>query len=81
MKEQGGKSPIPDEVLASGLIVMDIVYKPLRTVLIEAAEAAGATVIDGGRMLLHQACRQFELYTGQAAPLEQMDAALRAQIP
>ncbi len=81
MKERGGQSPVPEEILASGLVVMDIVYKPLRTALIEAAEAAGATVIDGGRMLLHQACRQFELYTGQAAPLEQMDAALRAQIP
>jgi len=31
-------------------------------------------------MLLHQAARQFELYTGRTAPLAAMDAALRAEI-
>jgi len=31
-------------------------------------------------MLLHQASRQFELYTGKPAPLEAMDEALRQQL-
>jgi shikimate dehydrogenase len=59
---------------------MDIVYKPLATTLIREARAAGATTIDGGRMLLHQAAAQFELYTAQAAPLAAMDAALRTEV-
>jgi shikimate dehydrogenase len=55
---------------------MDIVYDPLETTLLRTARASGATVIHGGRMLLHQAARQFELYVGRPAPLEVMSAAL-----
>ncbi len=73
-------SPIPTKFLSSAITVMDIVYQPLRTELVEAARKAGARVIDGSRMLLHQACRQFELYTGQPAPLEAMNKALESAI-
>lgn len=71
---------VPRSLLRPGLVVMDIVYKPIRTRLVVAAEQAGARAVHGGRMLLHQACRQFELYTGQPAPLEAMNAALEAGI-
>jgi shikimate dehydrogenase len=80
MADVGGVNPIPVGAISAACIVMDIVYKPLRTRVIVAAEAAGATVVDGSRMLLHQACRQFELYTGRPAPRAAMDEALRAQI-
>ncbi|MEZ4225846.1 MAG: shikimate dehydrogenase [Polyangiaceae bacterium] len=80
MSDLGARSPIPDSALTPDTIVMDIVYKPVRTVLIEAAERRGLQTVDGSRMLLHQACRQFELYTGGPAPLEAMDAALREQL-
>jgi shikimate dehydrogenase len=73
-------SPFPTRYLNSEITVMDIVYQPLRTELVDAAQSAGARVIDGSRMLLHQACRQFELYTGQPAPLEAMNAALQTAI-
>lgn len=69
--------PLPVSELRRSQLVMDIVYKPLRTELVTACEERGVPVIHGGRMLLHQAARQFELYTGQAPPLEAMDAALR----
>lgn len=81
MLEIDPRSPIPKSALRPGLIVMDIVYKPIETELIRWAAEARATHIHGGRMLLHQAARQFELYTLQKAPLEAMDAALREQIP
>lgn len=80
MVEQESKSPVPAESLRPELLVMDIVYKPMRTPLIEQAERVGARTIRGGRMLLHQASRQFELYTGKPAPLEAMDEALRQQL-
>ncbi|HZO15467.1 MAG TPA: shikimate dehydrogenase [Polyangiaceae bacterium] len=73
-------SPLQETALRSSLVVMDIVYKPLTTELVRSARAQGAVAIDGGRMLLHQAARQFELYTGRTAPLAAMDAALRAEI-
>ena len=71
-------SPLDPVGARAGMTVMDIVYKPLETELIRAARSSGATVIHGGRMLLHQAAAQFELYTGRPAPLEAMDAGLRA---
>jgi shikimate dehydrogenase len=52
----------------------------METELVRAARAAGAVAVHGGRMLLHQAARQFELYTGREAPLAAMDAALAAQL-
>jgi shikimate dehydrogenase len=73
-----GPAPIPEEALRPGQVVMDIVYKPPRTSLLEAARRRGATAIPGTRMLLHQAAAQFELYTTHPAPLEAMEAAQRA---
>jgi shikimate dehydrogenase len=69
--------PIPDDALRPGQVVMDIVYKPVHTHLFEAARQRGAIAIHGGRMLLHQAAAQFELYTGHPAPLGVMDAELQ----
>lgn len=73
-------SPLSPSALRPGGVVMDIVYKPVETELVQGARGAGATAIHGGRMLLHQAARQFALYTGRDAPLDAMDAALRASI-
>jgi shikimate dehydrogenase len=74
------ESAIPETALREGQVVMDIVYKPVHTPLLAYAERAGATAAHGGRMLLHQAAAQFELYTGRVAPLDVMDAALRKAI-
>jgi shikimate dehydrogenase len=46
--------------------VFDVVYAPWPTRLAEAAGAAGATVIGGYAMLVHQAVRQVELHTGRS---------------
>jgi shikimate dehydrogenase len=77
----GPESPLPPSSLREGQIVMDIVYKPTRTRLLDAARDAGATPVHGGQMLLHQACAQFELYTGKPAPLAAMRAALVRSVP
>lgn len=81
MLEVDPRSPVPEEAMRPGQVIMDIVYKPIETELVRAARRRGAVVVHGGRMLLHQAARQFELYTGVAeAPLAAMEAALLAQI-
>ncbi|NUO53001.1 MAG: shikimate dehydrogenase [Polyangiaceae bacterium] len=74
------ESPLAGTMIPKAVTVMDIVYKPIETNLIADARAAGARVVSGGRMLLYQAASQFELYTGQKAPLEAMDRALVAAI-
>jgi shikimate dehydrogenase len=71
-------TPVREGAIRRGQVVMDIVYKPVHTELLERAAARGATTIHGGRMLLHQAAAQFELYSGRPAPLADMDAALHA---
>ncbi|AKT42333.1 shikimate dehydrogenase [Chondromyces crocatus] len=80
MNNVDARSPVPEDVLNAGRVVMDIVYNPLSTELFKAAHRRGATAIHGGRMLLHQAAEQFRLYTGQQAPLGAMDEALRTQL-
>jgi shikimate dehydrogenase len=80
MAEVDPRSPVPEQALREGLVVMDIVYKPMVTELVAAARRRGAVAIHGGRMLLHQAAEQFRLYTGRAAPLAAMDEALAAQL-
>lgn len=77
MTDVDPSSPVPARALRSGLLVQDIVYKPTRTTLVRDALSAGCPVVHGGRMLLHQATRQFELYTGETAPRDVMDRELR----
>ncbi|MCA9642887.1 MAG: shikimate dehydrogenase [Polyangiaceae bacterium] len=72
--------PIPAESVPDAALVMDIVYKPLVTPWLERCRERGNRVIHGGRMLLHQAARQFELYTQREAPLTAMDRALREYV-
>lgn len=60
----GWESPVPREHLHAGLAVLDAVYHPLRTRLLTEASAAGATVVDGLWMLIHQACLQQEIWFG-----------------
>lgn len=72
--------PIEPELLSRFQLVMDIVYRPLLTRLLREAQARGARIIDGLQMLIHQATAQFELWTGQSAPLETMAAAAYAAL-
>lgn len=73
-------SPLPAEALRPGQVVLDAVFKPAQTALLAEATRAGATAIDGTRMLLHQAMAQFSLYTGLPAPQSAMEAGLRSAL-
>jgi len=58
-------------------IIADLVPVAAETPLVRRArEAQHVRVMDGLLMLLHQAARSFELWTGLPAPLEEMRAAL-----
>jgi len=60
--------------------VFDVVYDPWPTPLAAAAGNAGATVISGLDMLVHQAAGQVELMTGRPAPVGAMRAAGLAEL-
>lgn len=76
MSDVDAKSPLPEGALRAGQLVMDIVYKPLETAFVALARKAGCVTVTGDRMLLFQAAKQFELYTGMPAPHAAMEAAL-----
>ncbi|WOF45662.1 shikimate dehydrogenase (plasmid) [Sphingopyxis indica] len=65
-------APLPGDA-----IVYDLVYSPLQTGLLAAAEARGLETVDGLDMLIGQAALAFELFFG-AAPPEGRDDELRA---
>ena len=60
--------------------VADLIYAPATTPLLAAARRAGAQCCNGIGMLIHQAARQLELWTGRPAPLEGMSAAAVAEL-
>ena len=57
-------------------LVCDLTYNPRDTVLLKAAREAGARVLDGTGMLVHQGAIAFEQWTSQEAPVEVMRLAL-----
>jgi len=61
--------PSGSGVIHSGQIVFDMVYNPMETQLLRLAKAAGAIAIPGIEMLIGQASRSFEIWTGKAMPV------------
>jgi shikimate dehydrogenase len=59
----------------TGQLLFDVVYLPWPTAFAAASQAAGAEVIGGLELLVQQAARQVELWTGRPAPVDAMRAA------
>jgi len=74
------RSPVPEEALHGDLAVLDAVYSPIETRLLREAASAGATTVDGAWMLLYQGVEAFERWTGEDAPVDAMNEALRAHL-
>ena len=66
---------VPLDGLRSGTVVTDLVYAPLKTDLLAAAEQSECVTVDGLGMLLHQAVPAFERWFGVRP---QVDSATRA---
>ncbi|MGD0161720.1 MAG: shikimate dehydrogenase [Candidatus Sulfotelmatobacter sp.] len=52
--------------------VFDMIYDPAETQLLKLAKQRGAQIIPGIEMFVHQAARQFEIWTGKPAPQDDM---------
>ena len=70
---------LPWSSLRSTASVVDLVYKPKITAVLEQAEARGAKIVDGLGMLIHQGALAFELWTGRQPPLDVMRKAIESQ--
>lgn len=67
-----GQEPLDIDLssLAEDGLVYDLVYAPLQTALLKQAAKRGLQTIDGLTMLIGQAALAFEIFFGQAPPLE-----------
>ncbi len=63
--------PLKEEEIQAK-VVFDMVYDPVETRLLQIARAKGISVIPGVEMFVHQAARQFEIWTGKPAPAGDM---------
>lgn len=68
--------PVRKQDLDKTMVVMDVVYNPLKTRLLRAAENIGCQTIDGVSMFVYQGAFQLELWTGMKAPVDVMKKAV-----
>ncbi len=60
--------------------VFDSVYNPMETPLLKLAQSKGCGTISGAEMFVHQAARQFEIWTGKPAPMDAIRQVLLRQL-
>ena len=71
------ESPFEQNWLNDSTLVFDTIYNPEQTLLLKYARDRGCVTVGGIEMFVRQAGRQFELFTGQAAPRDYMAETLR----
>ena len=71
-------SPVDLQRLPNLCGVLDVVYNPLRTKLLQQAEELGIPHEGGLCMLVYQAVRACELFTGEKVSMERAEAAEKA---
>jgi len=64
------------ELMHEGMVVYDLVYNPIRTVLLREAEKASAVPVSGLKMLVYQGAESFRIWTGRKAPVDVMEEAV-----
>lgn len=72
--------PVDPELLGSGQVVVDLIYRPAVTPLARAARLRDVRTVNGLGMLIHQAAHAFRLLTNEEPPLEVMSAAAMAAL-
>jgi 3-dehydroquinate dehydratase/shikimate dehydrogenase len=75
-----GETPATSAQLRGARFAYDLVYNPASTRFIREARDANCETLGGLPMLVAQAAAQFELWTGEHAPLEVMRAAAEGQL-
>lgn len=73
-------SPVPPDWLRPGTLVLDCVYRPIRTELLLAARERGCTPVPGGEWFVRQAREQFRLFTRAEPDEDLLRAAFEAAV-
>jgi shikimate dehydrogenase len=72
MYPRQGETPFPKRLFKEGMMVMDIVYRPLETRLLCEAKARRCLTINGLEMLVRQGVAQLMIWTGCRPDLKQI---------
>lgn len=64
--------PLPADMLRASQWVVEIIYFPLQTQLLQTARSIGCRTLDGGGMAIYQAVGAFGLFTGIAPDAQRM---------
>ncbi len=67
---------LPEYILQNKPVILDVVYKPVRTLLMEQAIAHNCPRVQGATMLLEQGIEQFQLWNKRRAPRTEMENAV-----
>jgi len=77
---QGEVHDLPWHAVRNDCVAFEMLYRPQQTAFLAAAARHGCRCIEGWEMLLAQGAAAFSLWTGCAAPMEIMRAALLADL-
>jgi len=76
MHPHDDESPLPDEVFARLMTVIDLVYNPVQTRLLRAANFTGAKIVNGLGMLIYQGVAAMELWCGKQLDVSRIYSSL-----
>jgi len=74
------QSILDKNFISKNHVIFDIVYNPQVTPLLKFAKQKKSNIILGEKMLLYQGVLQFEMFTGEEAPIEIMHNALQKEL-
>src|SRR5258708_2395039 len=70
---EGNRDPLPlTEPELKARYFFEMVYNPVETKMVKMARARGMHVIPGSEMFVQQGARQFEIWSGKPAPVNEM---------
>lgn len=72
-------SPLQEDEI-NARFLLEMIYSPPETRLVKMARGKGVQIIPGAEMFVHQAARQFEIWTGKPAPLDEMQRVVERGI-
>jgi len=75
-----GRMPIPAEWIRPGTLVLDAVYRPIKTPLLAEAARRGCTAVPGAEWFVRQAVAQYRLFTNAEPDEPLMRAALEHEL-
>ena len=74
---EGNRDPIPvSEQEFNAKYFFEMVYTPAETRMVKMARAKGMNVILGSEMFVQQGARQFEIWSGKPAPMQEMQRVI-----